>query len=187
MTVQEYENQINNYELKKRALISELDSLSDKIRSKCTPYIKEKIKSVVEFTVRDNPDITKSLSKEQLTSLKSKMNTAISETESKLTEAFSSKKFYENINIRYKIDLTDKSRNYFVDLLETIVSPINKIMLTYYKGCYGIRFSDLDHNILQDIKLYGQKCNQYLDIILDIEQCQENKEKQEAEDIWNNI
>lgn len=192
MMVHEYEEQLGTYELQRKQLISELDDISDRLQDKCIPFLQSKIKEVVESDVKNHPDITKSLTKDQLSEIRDEMNTAIANVESKLAEAFAARRYYESIrpeiDCMYEFNMSGNVRKHFISIMEGVLNSINKVLVKY-KYEYGAKqtISMLGKEISEDITTYGSKCVEYLKLIININDCSKKKAEQEAEDIWNQI
>lgn len=191
MTVKEYEQQISQYETEKDTLLSELDNKLTQMQPKFISYMQKKIKEIVESDIKNKSDITKSLTKEQLSEIKKVMNETIGLIETKLQIAFANNKFHTTItptiDCMYEYNLAENARKYIISILESMLVPVDNVMqkYKYYYGKSYIKSLDIDIN--QEITLYAKICTKYLKLIIKLAECKEEKNKQEAEDLWNTI
>lgn len=191
MTIQQYDQQIHQYELEKMKLLEELDSSLTRMQPMCVEFLTDKIKEEINSDIKNKSEITKSLSREQLIEIKNTMNETISDIKMKLPNVLMDKKFHMTIEpnnaCMYEFNLLENARSFIVSILENMMLPVCKVM-EKYKYFYGkIYIRKLSTDLSSEVKLYAEICVKYLKVIIDLDDITKEKSKQEAEDIWNQI
>jgi hypothetical protein len=192
MTVQEYTDKLQALIERKNNVIEETNGIYKDIQNNCTIYLKDRIKVEVENAVKNHPQITKSLSKEELTEIKQTMINIIDNIDSKLSELFYEKEYYRNIRpiieCMYEFNLYSNAKQSIVSMLEKAMSPVLQILVKYkYENPYNKYFehASFEKPLIDLFTSYGTKCVEYLKLIIEIDDVEKEKAKKEAEDLWN--
>jgi hypothetical protein len=99
MTVEKIRNEVNKFENDINGLLSSLKEIRFNIIEQLKPFINSSIKNMVENEVRSNSEHTKSLGKEQLGQMKSKLNQILENCDQSVENLFADDKYwvYQNL------------------------------------------------------------------------------------------
>jgi len=98
VSVESIRQEISQYEASAKRRLQELAQMRVSITNDVKPYMKDKLKEIIERQVRDNPDHTKALGAKKLGEMKAKFGIMIDTSDSIVDSVFADEKLWMHIN-----------------------------------------------------------------------------------------